>query len=159
MSVLEIRRVGDPVLRAKAKPVKKIGPSLRSLVDDMLETMYQAKGVGLAAPQIGVSKQLLVIDVGEGPLVLFNPSIIRSEGEMTGSEGCLSAPGLYGDVSRFAKVQATGLDRDGRQVWVEGEGLLARALQHEIDHLVGILFLDKALNLQEAKGEEAEDGP
>lgn len=157
--MLEIVRVGDPVLRTQAKPVKKIGPSLRSLVDDMLETMYRAKGVGLAAPQIGVLKQLVVIDVGEGPIILFNPSITRTEGEMTGNEGCLSLPGIYGDVTRFEKVQATGLDREGRQVWVEGEGLLARALQHEIDHLAGILFIDKAFNLQEAKGEEAEEGP
>ena len=100
---------------------------------------------------------MVVIDVGEGPLVLFNPSLIHAEGEMTGSEGCLSAPGLYGDVSRAERVRATGLDRDGRQVWVDGEGLLARALQHELDHLVGVLFLDKALNLQESTTAEDED--
>lgn len=155
MAVLEIRKVGDPVLRAQAKPVRKIGPSLRSLVDDMLETMYAAKGVGLAAPQVGVSKQLVVVDVGEGPWVLFNPTLSRTEGEVIGSEGCLSVPGVYGEVKRFERVVATGLDREGRQIWIPGEGLLARALQHEIDHLAGVLFLDKALSLQEGGQEEA----
>lgn len=154
MALREIRRVGDPVLRMKAREVRKIGPSLRELVDDMLETMYDAKGVGLAAPQVGVSKRIIVLDVGRGPLALFNPELIRSEGEIVGTEGCLSVPGLVGEVKRAARVMVTGLDREGRRIWVEGEDLLARALQHEIDHLEGVLFLDRALEIREATAEE-----
>ncbi len=142
--ILEIRRVGDPVLRRRAKPVPRVTSSLRALVADMLATMYAADGVGLAAPQVGVSRRLIVVDVGEGPVVLFNPEVLHREGEELGTEGCLSVPGKAGEVKRAARVRVRGLDGEGRPVWHEAEGLFARALQHEVDHLDGILFVDRA---------------
>lgn len=158
MATLDIRLQGDPVLRKIAKPVKKVGPAVRALLSDMAETMYAANGVGLAAPQVGIAKRVIVVDAGDGLVELINPELIRAEGQEVGVEGCLSIPGLVGEVERFAKVTVTGLDRDGRKRWVEGEGLLARVLQHEIDHLNGVLFTDKALAVREAggEGEEAE---
>jgi len=156
---LDIRLQGDPVLRKIAKPVKKVGPAVRSLLKDMAETMYAANGVGLAAPQVGIAKRIIVVDAGDGLMELVNPELIRAEGQEVGVEGCLSIPGLIGEVERFAKVTVTCLDHDGRQRWIEGEGLLARVLQHEIDHLNGVLFTDKALAVHEARseGEEGEE--
>jgi len=142
--LLEIRTVGDPVLRRKAKPVRNVNRAVRALLDDMLATMYAADGVGLAAPQVGVSKRIIVIDVGDGPVEVINPEIVSAEGEESGTEGCLSVPGKAGEVRRAARVRVTGLDRTGRRVWHEAEGLFARAFQHEIDHLDGILFTDRA---------------
>lgn len=139
---LKIYGEDEPVLRLKAKPISKITKRLRVLVKDMLETMYHANGVGLAAPQVGVSERLIVIDVGEGPIVLINPKIVAAEGEERDVEGCLSIPGRSEYITRAAKVKATGINLDGKPVAIEGEGLLARALQHEIDHLDGILFID-----------------
>ena len=144
MSVLDIRRAGDPVLKEKAKPVAKITKTVRSLLDNMVQTMQEADGVGLAAPQVGVSLRVVVVDVGEGLIELINPEIVASEGCETGTEGCLSIPGMYGDVERFTSVTVQGLDRQGEPITVQGSGLLARALQHEIDHLEGVLFIERA---------------
>lgn len=149
MAAGEIRRDPDPVLRKVAKPVRRVNRQVRDLLDDMLEAMRRARGVGLAAPQLGISRRVIVVDVGDGPVELINPEIVHVEGSETAVEGCLSVPGLVGDVPRYRKVRVSGLNRHGRQVWVEAEGLLARALQHEIDHLNGVLFLDRALEVRE----------
>lgn len=153
--ILEIHTVGDPVLRRKAKPVRHVNRTLDDLIDRMIKTMYAADGVGLAAPQVGVGKRLIVIDAGQGPVVLVNPEITAAEGEELGTEGCLSVPGKAGEVKRATRVKATGLDRDGRQVWHEAEGLFARALQHEIDHLDGVLFIDRAVRVWEVPPEQS----
>lgn len=144
VETMEILTVGAPVLRRKAKPVRRVNQSVRDLLDAMLRTMYAADGVGLAAPQVGIGKRIIVVDVGDGPVELINPEITHAEGEQTGTEGCLSVPGKAGEVRRAKTVRVTGLDRHGRRVWLEGSDLLARALQHEIDHLDGILFIDRA---------------
>lgn len=144
MPVMEIRKAGDKVLKEVAEPVKKIDRKLKQLLDDMAETMYAAEGVGLAAPQVGVSLRLVVIDVGEGLIELINPEIIAYDGSETASEGCLSVPGMYGEVERYATVSVEALNRAGKKVRINGSGLLARALQHEIDHLNGILFIELA---------------
>lgn len=125
------------------------------LADNMLETMYAAEGVGLAAPQVGVPVRLIVVDVGDGPLVLFNPRIVSSAGEAAAREGCLSLPGVTGEVTRADRVIVEALTPNGQGVRrVEGEGLLARALQHEVDHLDGILFIDKATDIVEEQADE-----
>jgi len=124
--------------------VAKITKTVRSLLDNMVQTMQEADGVGLAAPQVGVSLRVIVVDVGEGLIELINPVIVASEGCETGTEGCLSIPGMYGDVERFTSVTVQGLDRQGEPITVQGSGLLARALQHEIDHLEGVLFIERA---------------
>jgi peptide deformylase len=142
MSVRVIVKHPDPILREVSAPVKKITPNIHKLLDDMAETMYAANGVGLAAPQVGINKRIIVIDVGEGIIEMINPEIISMEGEQIGPEGCLSIPGLRGEVKRAMKVKVKGLDRNGNEIEVEGEELLARAFQHEIDHLNGILFID-----------------
>jgi peptide deformylase len=145
--LLTIRKYGDPVLETPCEPVADFGSDeLRQLAANMFETMYGNKGVGLAAPQVGVSKQLTVVDVsaGEDPsakLVLINPEIVTREGQQLGEEGCLSIPGFREDVRRAMKVKVRALDLEGKPFEVEGEELLARAFQHEIDHLHGILFL------------------
>ena len=144
MAIYEIVEIGADVLREKAVPVKEITPNIAKLLDNMLETMYAANGVGLAAPQIGVSKRVVVIDVGDGPLELINPVIVEKEGESIDEEGCLSIPWVTGQVARAAKVKVEALNRHGEKQLIEGEGLLARCLQHELDHLEGILFVDKA---------------
>lgn len=150
MSVLEIRRAGDPVLKEKAKPVSKITKSVRALIDDMAHTMREADGVGLAAPQVGVSLRVIVLDVGDGMVELVNPEIVSSSGCETNSEGCLSIPGMYGEVERFTTITVEGLNRDGKRISLKGEGLLARALQHEIDHLEGVLFIERAKSVRKA---------
>ena len=148
MAIYQIVEIGSEVLREKAVPVKEITPNIAKLLDNMLDTLYDANGVGLAAPQVGVSKRVVVIDVGEGPLELINPVIIAKEGEDLDDEGCLSIPGITGQVARAAKVKVEALNRQGELQVIEGEGLLARCLQHEIDHLEGILFVDKAKKTQ-----------
>ncbi len=151
---LQIRRYNDPVLRSKALPVQEITDVERQLAADMLATMYASPiGVGLAAPQVGILKQLIVIDVDRdnpecAPLVLFNPSVQSLTGKVTGEEGCLSLPGITADVKRAATVVATAQNIDGESIQVEGENLLARALQHEIDHLNGVLFIDRISGLK-----------
>ncbi len=156
MAAKEIRKFDDPVLRKKAKPVRKVTREIRQILDDMLDTMKEAQGVGLAAPQIGVSKRLVVVDVGEGPRFLVNPEIVRTSDETeTAWEGCLSFPGLLGEVERYARVTVKALDRDGHEFWMDGDGLLSRALQHEIDHLDGVVFLDRASAVTKVPEEEA----
>lgn len=143
MSLLEIRVLGDPVLRQETKIVTEVTTELRRLVDDMFETMYAAKGIGLAAPQIGRLERLSVVDVDGQRFVLFNPEIIESDSKrIKGEEGCLSIPEIYGDVERSARVVVRAMDVDGRSYEVEGRELLSRCLQHEIDHLHGRLFID-----------------
>ena len=143
MPVLPIRTFGDPVLREPGREVEVFDDALRRLAEDMLETMYEAPGVGLAAPQVGRSIRLVVIDVGEGPLRLVNPKLSEHEGEQDGEEGCLSIPGVYFPVKRAMKVRCDAKDPSGKDVTVRGEGLLARALQHEVDHIDGVLFVDR----------------
>jgi len=146
LAQLNIITIGDPILRQKAIQVKRFDDRLANLLDNMTETMYKNDGVGLAAPQIGISKRIVVIDTGDRLLELVNPEVIEKKGSQIGPEGCLSIPGEYGDVERaqWAKIQAQ--DRKGNTFTLEGEGLLARAFQHEIDHLNGILFIDKLVH-------------
>ncbi len=147
MAIRNIREDGDEVLRKKCKPVTKMTERLSALIDDMFETMYEANGVGLAAPQVGVLRRIVVIDTMEdNPLVLVNPEIIEEDGEQTGPEGCLSLPGLQGDVTRPQHVVCKALDRNMNEITVEGEDLLARAICHELDHLDGILYKDLAID-------------
>ncbi|MFQ6059570.1 MAG: peptide deformylase [Anaerolineae bacterium] len=141
MAVLEIITYPDPVLLSESQAVPRVTRRVRRLARDMLETMYAAPGVGLAAPQVGVRQRVIVVDVGEGPITLINPEITAADGEQVGLEGCLSLPDLVGEVRRAEWVVVSGLNRRGRPITVEGEGLLARALQHEVDHLDGILFI------------------
>ena len=143
MAVLPIRTFGDPVLKEKARPVEAFDAALERLAADMIETMQQAPGVGLAAPQVGRSIRLLVYDVGDGGRSLANPTLYNEWGEQLEEEGCLSVPGLYYPLRRFAHVVAEGYDASGRPVTVEAEDLLARVLQHEVDHLDGVLFVDR----------------
>jgi len=141
---MEIRKAGDKVLKEIAEPVARVDRKIRKLIDDMVQTMYNADGVGLAAPQVGVSLRVIVLDVDDELIELINPIIIKSEGCELGNEGCLSVPGVFGEVERFSEVTVTGLNRFGKNITITGTGLLARALQHEIDHLDGILFIEKA---------------
>jgi peptide deformylase len=143
MTVLPIRIFGDPVLREPARQVESFDPTLARLADDMIETMQQAPGVGLAAPQVGRSIRLVVFDIGEGPRALVNPVLSGFDGEQVGDEGCLSIPGLYFSVKRALKVRADGFDVAGKPVVIEAEELLARVLQHEVDHIDGVLFIDR----------------
>jgi len=138
----------DDILREKAKPVKGINKNILKLLDNMSDTMYSNKGVGLAAPQIGVSKRVIVLDPGEGLVELINPKVQKASGREIDTEGCLSLPGLMGEVRRAARVVVSGLDRQGREVKIEASGYFARILQHEIDHLDGILFIDKAVKIR-----------
>ncbi len=148
MAIREIRKYPDEILRKKTEPVEDFGDDLQKLIDDMVETMYAAPGVGLAANQVGVSKQLTVIDVSVGSeetslIVLCNPEIIDHEGEVANEEGCLSIPEYTTMVKRYEKIKVKALDRYGKEIEIEGDELLARALQHEIDHLNGLLFVDR----------------
>lgn len=135
----------DYILRKKSRTVEKIDGRILSILDDMAETMYQADGAGLAAVQVGILKQLVVIDVGEGLIKLVNPKIVSSYGEQHETEGCLSIPGIYGTVKRPEQVEVSALNENGDSVLLKGRGLLARAFCHEIEHLDGILFIDKAI--------------
>ena len=144
MPTMDIKKAGNKVLKEIAAPVGKIDRKIKQLLDNMAETMYAADGVGLAAPQVGVSLRIVVIDIGEGLLELINPEIVSREGSETDTEGCLSVPGMYGEVERYASVTVEALNRSGKKFRVNGSGLLARALQHEIDHLNGILFIELA---------------
>ncbi|HEY3999729.1 MAG TPA: peptide deformylase [Candidatus Xenobia bacterium] len=145
---------GDPVLRKKAVEVKNVDGLLVQLLDDMVETMYSANGIGLAAPQIGLSKRVLVADVGDGPIKAINPKITAREGTVWGLEGCLSIPRVYGEVERAEKVTVKYMDEKGKPQKLECEGLMARVFQHEIDHLDGKLFIDNARNVKEYTEEE-----
>lgn len=143
MALRKIREIGDPILNKTCKEVKEVTDRTKDLIDDMFETMYEAQGVGLAAPQVGILKRIVVIDCGDDPLLLINPEVLEASGEQTGQEGCLSVPGKAGIVTRpnYAKVKA--YNEDMEEFIVEGEELLARALLHEIDHLDGHLYVEK----------------
>jgi peptide deformylase len=146
MAIRKIREIGDDILTKVSREVKKVDQRLQVLIDDMLDTMYDAEGVGLAAPQIGVLKRVVVIDVSEerdNPIILINPEIIETEGCQIGDEGCLSIPGKVGTVERPNYVKVKAYDRDMKEFIIEGTELLARALCHEIDHLDGILYSEK----------------
>lgn len=143
MALRQIRIQGDAVLEKKCREVKEMTPRIKELIGDMLDTMYDACGVGLAGPQVGVLKRLCVIDIGEGPIVLINPVILTSDGEQIGDEGCLSLPGKAGQVTRPNHVIVRAMDENMEEREVEGEGLLARALCHEIDHLDGHMYTEK----------------
>ncbi|MBP7330874.1 MAG: peptide deformylase [Desulfotomaculaceae bacterium] len=155
MAVYKIVEIGDEILKEKAKPVKSINANIIKLLDNMADTLADAKGAGLAAPQIGVSKRVIVVDVGEGLYEMVNPQIINTAGQETDVEGCLSIPGLVGDVTRAATVKVRYLDRHGKEKNLTAKGMLARALQHEIDHLEGILYIDRAVNIRKLSKKEA----
>ncbi len=143
MALRTIRVEGDPVLGKVCREVTEVTPKIVTLIDDMLETMYEANGVGLAAPQVGILKRIVVIDVGEGPIVMINPKIVETSGEQTGDEGCLSVPGKAGTVTRPNYVKAKFFGEDMQEYEIEGEELLARAICHELDHLDGHLYVEK----------------
>lgn len=155
MAVLPIVKIGDPILETRAQEVPRITKKITKLVEDMIETMYEANGAGLAAPQVGVNKRIIVVDLGEGPVCLINPVVQSAQGEEIDVEGCLSIPERWVYVKRAAEIEVTGLNEKGKPVRVKAEGFLARALQHEIDHLEGILILDRSLG--EAELEPAEN--
>ena len=152
MAPFDIRIVGDPVLKQRAQEIDHVDGALVRLVDDMVETMYEAPGVGLAAPQVGVQKRLFVYDIGEGPQTLVNPVLVEGDGEWVFDEGCLSVPGLSWEIVRPKQVHLTGHDLDGNQVDIEADEYLARVFQHEMDHLDGILLLER---LDEDQAKEA----
>lgn len=143
MAILPIRTFGDPALRERARPVERFDAALQRLAEDMIETMHDAPGVGLAAPQVGRPIRLIVFDIGEDPRAVVNPELTGLEGEQLGEEGCLSLPGLYFPVRRAMRATARGFDPSGEPVTIEGEELLARVLQHEVDHIDGVLFIDR----------------
>ncbi|WP_125153790.1 peptide deformylase [Clostridium rectalis] len=149
MAIRNVRKYGDELLRKKSRKVEKIDERILTLLDDMLETMYENNGVGLAGPQVGILKRLVVIDIGQGPIFLINPEIVETHGAYIDEEGCLSIPGEQGAVERPYKVKVKALNRKGEEVILEGEELLARAFCHEIDHLNGILFVDKIIESEE----------
>ncbi|MBQ9157113.1 MAG: peptide deformylase [Eubacterium sp.] len=161
MAIRKIRVIGDPVLGKQCKPVVKMTENLKVLIEDMFDTMYEAKGVGLAAPQVGILRQICVVDVmDEDPIVLINPEVIESDGEQTDDEGCLSVPGKVAQVTRPNHVVVKSLDMDMNPVTYEGEGLKARAMLHEMDHLQGVLYGERAnepyRDLEEEDWEEEE---
>ena len=145
MAIREIREKGDEILYKKCKAVVKFDEKLHILLDDMYETMQSRDGVGLAAPHVGILKRAVVIDVGDGKIELINPEIVEESGEQTGSEGCLSVPGVFGEVTRPNVVTVKAQDRDGKWFKITGKELLARAFCHEIEHLDGKLFLDRVI--------------
>ena len=157
MALRTIRTQGDEVLEKVCRPIAEVTPRIRTLAEDMVETMYEANGVGLAAPQVGILKRLVVIDVGEGPYIMINPEIIESSGEQTGDEGCLSVPGKAGTVTRPNEVTVRFMGEDGEWYELEGTELLARAICHECDHLDGKLYVDLVEGeLQDTVGKEEE---
>lgn len=161
MAIKKIVYVPDPILRKKSKPVPDINSNIHKLLDNMADTMYDAGGVGLAAPQIGILKRVIVIDTreeeGPGLIEMINPEILEARGTQSGPEGCLSIPGLNGEVERRAYIKVRGLNRDGDEVIMEAEDFLATVFQHEIDHLEGILFTDKAKTVYQIDPEKDDD--
>ena len=149
MAVLEVMKTGHPVLKQIAEPVEFVNKKIRQLLDDMAETMYKTDGVGLAAPQVNVSKRIIVLDDGNGLIEVINPEIVKKEGSQVGLEGCLSVPELLGDVERYDKIEVHGINRNNKKIKIKAEGFLARIFQHEIDHLNGILFVEKLVNPNE----------
>jgi len=157
MAVLRILTQEAPILRQKAKRVPRVDSSIRKLIDDMVDTMVAAPGVGLAAPQVGVGLRVVVIKTDTNLHTLINPEMVKWEGEQIGLEGCLSVPGYVGEVKRYMQVVARGLNRQGKPVKIKGDALLARAIQHEIDHLDGILFTDRLTSLDTLRKVEPEE--
>ncbi len=157
MAIRTVLTDDHPSLRKNCRPYTEFGPRLHQLLDDMKETMLSENGVGLAAPQVGTLKRAVVIDVGEGLIELVNPEILSQEGEEVGPEGCLSVPGRRGTVARPTKVRVRAQDRKGNPIEVEGEGLLARCLCHELDHLDGVLYVDKMIEDITDQAEESEE--
>lgn len=147
MAIRTIRKYKDDILRKKSRKVEKIDSRIRTLLDDMAETMYAADGVGIAGPQVGILRRVIVVDVGEGLLKLINPEIISYSGEQEDVEGCLSIPNVHGEVTRPENVIVRALNEKGERVEISAKGLQARALCHEIDHLDGVLFIDKATKI------------
>lgn len=148
MAIRTIRQDGDEILRKKSKEVEQIDDKIKELVEDMIETMHKYNGVGLAAPQVGILKRIAVIDLyeeGNGPVTLINPKIIKEEGKQTVDEGCLSFPNKFAKVVRPKKVVVEALDKEGKKIKIEAEGLFAQAISHEVDHLNGELFIDKII--------------
>ena len=148
MALRDVLTFPDPILRETSEEVEKVSGDIKSLIDDMTETMYAFRGIGLAAIQIGIPKRVIVVDVGEGLVVVVNPTIFKEEGEAQMEEGCLCLPGVLVDVKRSERVTVKGLDEKGQEVTIEAEGLFARALQHEIEHLDGILIVDKVSRMK-----------
>ncbi|MDH7481209.1 MAG: peptide deformylase [Armatimonadota bacterium] len=144
MAARDVVTYPDPVLRQQAKAVTKVDTNTKKLIHDMIDTMHEANGVGFAANQIGVLQKVIVFDDGTGPKVLINPKIVHASGEQVGIEGCLSVPGLQGEVRRANEIEVKGLDERGKPVKIKAEGLTARIIQHELDHLNGVLFIDRA---------------
>ncbi len=157
MALRNIRIDDDPILREVSKPVRKITPRILELLDDMLDTMYDAQGVGLAAPQVGILRRVVVVDIGEGPIKMINPEILAKEGSDIAAEGCLSVPNLAGTVDRPTNVKAKYTDVDGEEVIIDAQGFLARAICHELDHLDGILYTDKVIEYLDLDDEEYEE--
>ena len=158
MAIRNIRTLGDDILRAKAKEITEMTPRIEELIDDMFETMYDANGVGLAAPQVGIRKRLVVIDCGDDPIVLINPVVLETSGSQTGQEGCLSIPGKAGIVTRPNYVKAKAYDLQMNEYTIEGEELLARAICHELGHLDGDLYIDHVEgSLMEVVNDEDEE--
>lgn len=145
MALRQIRKLGDEILRKKSRKVDKIDNRIITLLNDMVETMHYENGVGLAAPQVGILKRLIVVDIGDGPIKLINPEITESSGSQIASEGCLSILGASGNVERPNKIEVKAMDEEGSEIKITAEGLLSRAICHEIDHLDGILFIDKII--------------
>ena len=143
MAIRNIRKLGDDILRKKCRPVEVIDDKIITLLDDMTDTMREADGAGLAAPQVGVLKRVVVIDVGEGLIELINPEIVSTQGSVTDVEGCLSVPGKWGTVTRHQRVTVKALNRKGEEITLTGEGMIAKAFCHELDHLDGVVFVDK----------------
>ena len=143
MALRQIRIMGDPVLEKKCREVTEVTPRTKELIQEMLETMYDAEGVGLAAPQVGILRRIVVIDIGDGPIVMINPEIVETSGSQTGSEGCLSLPGQAGTVTRPNYVKVKAYDQDMKEYTLEGTEMLARAICHECDHLDGIMYVSK----------------
>ncbi|MBQ8934676.1 MAG: peptide deformylase [Lachnospiraceae bacterium] len=165
MAIREIRKEGDPILRKECKTVKEMNERTKILIGDMFDTMYEADGVGLAGPQVGILKKIFVVDVGgeePQPMVFINPEILEKDGEQTGSEGCLSVPGYQGEVTRAEHIRVRAFNENMEEFELEADGLLARCIQHEEDHLHGTLYVDKVngelVDLSELEEEAAESG-
>ncbi|MDD3169857.1 MAG: peptide deformylase [Eubacteriales bacterium] len=154
MALRNIVLEGDEILRKRAREVTDLNAHVRMILDDMLETMREYDGVGIAAPQVGIMKRMFIVEIDEQVMELINPEILKTEGIQTEDEGCLSVPGKIGTVERPAYIKMKGLNREGQEVFYEGTGLLAVALSHEYDHLNGVLYIDKATNLREAEARD-----
>lgn len=151
MTCMEIKKAGAAVLKEICQPVERIDNKIKRLLDNMAETMYEAEGVGLAAPQVGIPIRVVVIDVGEGLIEMINPEITEREGLVSDSEGCLSIPNIFGEVERSEKVTVSFLNRRGKKQQLTGIGLLGRCIQHELDHLDGVLFIDRAKTIRQGE--------